>query len=99
LPCDVISKEVDSLLNFNVSHFRKSSKHKVALQTLQKKGSMIIKDDEKVKWLSKWQASTILCDNLKSVTTYYHDAPIEKDDGFTPLMYKKLNLFKLKYYR
>jgi len=59
----------------------------------------MMKRYHKIKWLSKWQASTILCDNLKSVTTYYHDSPIEKDDGFTPLMYKKLKSFKLKYYR
>jgi hypothetical protein len=43
-----------------------------------------MKRHHKIKWLFKWQAITILCDNLKNVTTYYHDAPIEKDDEFTP---------------
>jgi hypothetical protein len=54
-----------------------------------------MKRDHKIKWSSKWQTITILCDNLKSVTTYYHHAPIEKDDELTPLMYKKLKSFEL----
>ncbi len=73
------------MLTSIASHFWKSLKQKVALQTLQEQfnsSKKMMKTYHKIKWLFRWQVVTTLCDSLENVITYYQDAPIEKDDGF-----------------
>jgi hypothetical protein len=97
--CKVISSQVDSLLNLIVGFFNKSSKRKHALSKLQEeffdvKKSM--KRYHKIRWLSRWQAVTILCESLESVLAFFHDCKGRDADTATPIL-QKLGQFKFIY--
>ena len=100
-PCDIISSKVDDLMNSLAAHFKKSSKRKVCLQKLQDDlfdSKKVLKRFIKIRWLSRWQAVTSLCDSLESVLTYLRDTPRKKknENEFTDL-YEKLRDFKMLY--
>jgi hypothetical protein len=57
----------------------------------------LLKIYHKIRWLSRWQAITTLCDSLESVLVYLHDAQTSRDDGSTALLYAKLREFKFIY--
>jgi hypothetical protein len=74
--CKVISDEVDRILNAIASYFNSSSKRKHALTILQAVlfyAKKTIKRYHKIRWLSRWQAVTTLCDSLESVLCYFGD--------------------------
>jgi hypothetical protein len=56
-----------------------------------------LKRYHKIRWLSRWQAVTCLCDSLESIIVYLRDTPIFRDDGSVPLLYAKLREFKFIY--
>jgi hypothetical protein len=98
--CKDISSEIDSMLNTLAGHFKKSSKRKSALQALQNElndAQKTLKRYHKIRWLSRWQAITTLCDSLESVLVYLRDAQTSRDDGSAPLLYAKLREFKFIY--
>ena len=95
--CKVISDEVDNILNAIASYFNMSSKRKHALTTLQTilfNAKKTIKRYHKIRWLSRWQAVTILCDSLESVLCFFRDVKDKKDLGQTKVVFAKLKQFK-----
>ena len=100
-PCDVMSSKVDDLLISLAGHFKKSSKRKSCLLKLQEElfdSKKVLKRFIKIRWLSRWQAVTSLCDSLESVLTYLRDTPRKKknEKEFSEL-YEKLRDFKMLY--
>ena len=72
--CNVISDEVDTILNAIVFYFNNSSKRKYALTILQTiifYTKEIMKRYHKIRWLSRWQAVTTLYDSLESVLCFF----------------------------
>ena len=75
-PCKNMSKEIDALLNSVAVHFKKSCKRKSALLRLQEElvdFTKCLKKYHKIRWFSRWQAVTTLCDTLESVLIYFRD--------------------------
>jgi hypothetical protein len=98
--CKDMSSEVDSMLNTLAGHLKKSCKRKTVVQALQNElhdAQKILKRYHKIRWLSRWQVVTTLCDSLESVIVYFGDALISRDDGSAPLLYAKLCEFKFIY--
>ena len=98
--CKELSKDIDNILNIVAGHFKKSSKRKNALQRLQSELSdtqKTLKRYQKIRWLSRWQAVTTLCDSLESVLTYYRDTPATTEDSAGQQTYLKLRSFKYIY--
>jgi Domain of unknown function (DUF4371)/hAT family C-terminal dimerisation region len=98
--CKGISADVDSVVNALAGHFKKSSKRKAALQALQNElndAQKNLRRYHKIRWLSRWQAISTLCDSLESVLVYMRDIPRSKDDGSAPFLYAKLREFKFIY--
>ena len=65
-PCDVMSSKVDDLLNSLAAHFKKSRKRKSCLLKLQEElfdSKKVLKRFIKIRWLSRWQVVTSLCDS------------------------------------
>jgi hypothetical protein len=81
--CKNMSSEVDSLLNTLAGHLKKSCKRKTVVQALQNElhdAQKTLKRYHKIRWLSRWQAVTTLCDSLESVIVYFRDALTSRDD-------------------
>jgi hypothetical protein len=98
--CAFMSNEVDKLLNGLASYFHKSSKRKAALQALQAElfdSKKSLRRFHKVRWLSRWQVVTTLCNSLESVLSHLRDMPPSKDDGQAPNLFEKLRSFKVIY--
>ena len=97
-PCDVMSSKVDDLLNSLVAHFKKSNKRKSCLLKLQEElfdSKKVLKRFIKIRWLSRWQAMTSLCDSLGSVLTYLRDTlKKKKNEKEFSKLYEKLRDFK-----
>jgi hypothetical protein len=51
----------------------------------------------KIRWLSRWQAVTSLCDSLESVLTYFRDVPQKSDDNDAAYLYDNLRSLKIIY--
>ena len=99
-PCDVMSSKVDDLLNSVATHFKKSSKKKSCLLKLQKElfdSKPVFKRFIKIRWLSRWQAVTNLCDSLESILTYLKDTRKKKNEKEFSELYEKLRDFKMLY--
>jgi len=82
------------------TYFKKSTKGKSSLQTLQKElfdSQKTLKRFHKIWWLSRWQAISTLCDNLESVLVYFRDTLASKDDETSPILFNKLRSFKMIY--
>ena len=74
--CKVLSTEIDVLINSISSFFHKSSKRKHALTTLQEQlfdSKKTMKRYHKIRWLSRWQAISSLCDSLESVLICFQE--------------------------
>lgn len=98
--CKVISSDVDKVLNKVAFYFKKSCQRRVGLQAFQSQlldAQKSLKRYHKIRWLSRWQAVTSLCDSLESVITYFRDVPHKKDDKDAPYLYEKLRSFKMIY--
>lgn len=48
--------------------------------------------------MSSWQVVNTWYDSLKIIITHYHNAPIEKTNGCTPLMYNNFRSFELIFF-
>jgi len=97
--CKEMSNLVDSMLNSLVAHFKKSSKRKSTLQTLQNKlndAQRILKRYYKIRWLSRWQVVTTLYDSLELVLIYLRDYS-SNDDANIPNLFGKSWDFKFIY--
>ena len=69
----MLSLDVNYVLNALASHFNKSSKRKSTLQALQDElndAKKKLKRYHKIKWISRFEVVTTLCDLLESVLTY-----------------------------
>jgi len=80
--CKVIFDTIDSLLNFISSFFNKSCKCKHVLTALQDQpfdAKRTMKRYHKIRWLSRWQAVTTLCDSLELVLIFFQDFQDGKD--------------------
>jgi hypothetical protein len=91
--CKVISDDVDMILNAIASYFNSSSKRKHALTTLQTiffYAKKTIKRYHKIRWLSRWQAVTTLCDSLELVLCFFRDVKDKKDLGQVKVVFTKL---------
>jgi len=98
--CKSLSTEVDLLVKSLVAYFKKFGKKKCALHGIQielNDAQKILKRYHKIRWLSRFQAISTLCDSLEFVIVYFRNVPREKDDGTTPLLYNKLRNFKYIY--
>ena len=98
--CKVISDDVDMILNAIASYFNSSSKRKHALTTLQSvlfDAKKTMKRYHKIRWLSRWQAVTTLCDSLESVLCFFRDVKDKKDLGQVKVIFGKLKQFKYIY--
>jgi len=98
--CSILSTEIDSLIDSVAAYFKKSAKKKSFFQTLQKElfdSQKTRKRVHKIRWLSRWQAISALCDSLVSVLVYFRDTSISKDDGTSLILYNKLRSFKMIY--
>ena len=51
----------------------------------------------KIRWLSRSEAISTLCDSLHLHLIFFRDVPKEKCDGTIPLLYEKLRSFKFSY--
>ena len=90
-PCKIMSKEIDALLNSVAMHFKKSCKRKSTLLRLQEEladFTKCLKMYHKIRWLSRWQAMTTLCDSLESVLIYFRDNH-DMEDGIGSNILKK----------
>lgn len=66
--CKELYSEIDTLIDDLASHFKKSSKRKCALHLLQKElndAQKTLKRYHKIRWLSRWESITTLCDSLE----------------------------------
>ena len=64
-----LSFDIDHVLNALFGHFNKSSKMKSTLQELQDKlndAQKTLKRYHKIRWLSRFEVVTTLCDSLES---------------------------------
>ena len=100
-PCNVMSSKVNDLLNSLAIHFKKYSKRKSCLLKLQEElfdSKKVLKRFIKIRWLSRWQVVTSLCDSLESVLISLRDTPKKKknEKEFSKL-YEKLRDFKMLY--
>ena len=87
-------------MNDTAAHFKKSSKAKCELEAIKKElfdTQKTLKRYQKIRWLSRWQSVTTLCDSLESVLAYFRDVPRSDDDAATGLLYTKLRTFKYIY--
>lgn len=94
--CKVISPEIDILINNILSFFHKSDKRKHALTALQERfydSKKSMKRYHKIRWLSRWQSVTALCNSLKSVQFFYK----ESDDKDAATVLDKIGQFKYVY--
>ena len=99
-PCKDMSREIDALLNSVAVHFKKSCKRKSALLRLQEElvdSTKCLKRYHKIRWLSRWQAVTTLCDSLESVLTYFRDNHDAIEDEIGSNIFRKLRTFKYIY--
>ncbi len=55
-----------------------------------------LKRYHKIRWLSRWQAVTTLCDSLGNVLIYFRDNH-DMEDGVGSNIFKKLRTFKYIY--
>ena len=99
--CRDMSKKIDAVVNGVAKFFKTSSKRKTALQNLQRElndSEKSMKRYQKVRWLSRWQAITTLCDSLESVLVCFRTL---NEDGCTDevalSLYTKLRNFKFIY--
>jgi hypothetical protein len=98
--CNDFSNRIDKILNKVVAFFKRSVRHRHSLLKLQldlfyaKKSFKIY---HKIRWLSRWQAITSLCDSLKNVLTYFRDVPQKSNDIEATYLYKHLRSFKMIY--
>ena len=100
LDCKLISDEVDIILNAIASYFNKSSKRKHALTNLQTTlfdAKKTMKLYHKIRWLSRCQAVTTLCDSLEFVLYFFRDVKDKKDFGQMKFIFAKLKQFKYIY--
>ena len=98
-PCKNMSKEINALLNSVAVHFKKSCKRKSALLRLQEElvdSTKCLKMYHKIRWLSRWQAVTTLCDSLESILIYFREYQ-DNEDGVGSNILKKLRTFKYIY--
>jgi len=98
--CKVVSSEIDKTINLLAVHFKKSGKKKTILHAIQKElndAQKTLKRFHKIRWLSRSEAISTLCDSLESVLVFFRDVPKEKGDGTIPLLYEKLRSFKFIY--
>ena len=98
--CKVVSSEIDNTINLLAAHFKKSGKKKTILHAIQKELNDVqktLKKFHKIRWLSRSEAITTLCDSLESVLIFFKDVPKEKGDSTIPLLYEKLRSFKFIY--
>ena len=97
--CKTLSAKIDYLLNSISSFFNKSSNCKHALISLQEEFSdakKAMKRYHKIRWLSRWQAVTALCDSLESVF-FFLQTEDEKDSVLANAVLQKLGQFKYIY--
>jgi hypothetical protein len=96
--CKVISTEIDFLINSISNFFHKSSKRKHALTTLHEQlfdSKKIMKRYHKIRWLSRWQAISSLCDSLESVLIFFQD--VDESETVAKFVLEKLDQFKYIY--
>ena len=80
--------------------FNKSSKKKSALQALQDELNDVqktLKRYHKIRWLSRFQIVTILCDSLKIVLVHLRDSYSSPIVDGTHVLYDNLKKFKFIY--
>ena len=71
--CKSMSQEIDKMLNDTAFYFKKSSKAKSELALIKKElfdTQKTLKRYQKIRWLSRWQSVTTLCDSLESVIVF-----------------------------
>ena len=91
--CKELSLDVDHVLNALAGHFNKSFKRKSILQTLQDElndAQKTLKRHHKIRWFSRSQAVTTLCDSLESVLVYLRDSYSYPSVDRTHVLYDKL---------
>ena len=98
--CKKMSLEIDNMVNLLAEMFKRSGKKKSALSILQKElndAQKSLRRSHKIRWLSRYQAISTLCDSLELVLVFLRDYPRSKDEVTTPLLYIKLRTFKYIY--
>ena len=99
--CKDMSKKIDVVVNAIAKFLKVSSKRKGALQHLQRELNDLeksMKRYQKVRWFSRWQAITTLCDSLETVLIYLRS--LNEDgcaDDVAFSLYTKLRNFKFIY--
>ena len=82
--CKVVSSEIDETIKLLAAHFKKSCKKKTILHAIQQELNDAQKTLEmfhKIRWLSRYEAITTLCDSLESILIFFKDVLKEKGDG------------------
>ena len=100
MDCKKMSLEIDNMINLLIEMFKKSRMKKYALTTLQKElndAQKSLQRFHKIRWLSRYQAISSLCDSLESVLVFLRDYPKSKDKVTTLLLYFRLRTFKYNY--
>ena len=95
--CKILSTLFDNLINDTASHFKRSSKAKSCLSELQEElydAQKSLKKYQKIRWLSKWQSITTLCDTLENVLTYFRDIEMGDDGPSDGSIFTRLRTFK-----
>ena len=95
-----MSSKIDNMVNLLAEMFKRSGKKKSTLSTLQKElndAQKSLQRFHKIRWLSRYQAISTLCDSLESVLVLFRNYSRSKDEVTTPLLYFKLRTFKYIY--
>ena len=98
--CEELSLGVDHVLNALAGYFNKSSKRKSTLQALQDElndAKKTFKRYYKIRWLSRFEAVSTLCDSLEYVFAYLRDSSSSPSVVGTHVLYNKLREFKFIY--
>ena len=98
--CKKMSSEIDNMVNLLAEMFKRSGKKKSVLIALQKElndAQKSLQRFHKIRWLSRYQAISTLCDSLESVLVFFRDYLRSKDEVTSPLLYFKFRTFKYIY--
>ena len=95
-----MSLEIDNIVNLLAEKFKRSGKKKsvlIALQNGLNDAQKSLQRFYKIRWLSRYQAISTLCDSLELVLVFLRDYPRSKDEVTTLFLYFKLRTFKYIY--
>ena len=88
------------MINLLVEMFKRFGKKKSVLSVLQKElngAQKSLQRFHRIRWLSRYQAISTLCDSLESVLSFLRDYPRSEDEVTILLLCFKLRTFKYIY--